>query len=228
MRDPRRRPSALARTVTFLALLSALALHFEITPRAFNYVIDVNGTYWGIQDDDSPRVDTGSIRATQVGPGGQNGAFSTVDQRLRRHQGPASQTTPAPHLNGELMRGFGLTFDGVNRFTTTQSVDLGGVVISRAVYVNTARQLGPLARHLHQHRRSRRSRSRSRSAASPGIGTTGGNASAIVTTSSGDAIVTAADAWVEYATPLSGATLVGAPAGDRDRHADRPARSPAR
>ena len=34
---------------------------------AFNYVADANGTYWGIQDAASPRVDTGSIRATQIG-----------------------------------------------------------------------------------------------------------------------------------------------------------------
>ena len=37
--------------------------------RAFNYVTDANGTWWGIQDAASPRVDTGSIRATQTGPG---------------------------------------------------------------------------------------------------------------------------------------------------------------
>ena len=36
---------------------------------AFNYVADANGTWWGIQDAASPRVDTGSIRATQTGPG---------------------------------------------------------------------------------------------------------------------------------------------------------------
>ena len=141
MRDPRRRPSALARAVTFLALLSALALHFEITPRAFNYVIDVNGTYWGIQDDDSPRVDTGSIRATQVDPSGSTSMYSTGINgfggiRVR------VQTTPQPYLNGELMRGFGLRFDAVNRFHSTQSVDMGGVTISRAVYVNTTANWG--------------------------------------------------------------------------------------
>ena len=48
-----------------------------------------------------------------------------------------------------------------------------------------------------------------------GIGTaTGaapGNSSSIVNSSSGDAIVTAADSWVEVATPLAGTTLVGGP-----------------
>src|SRR5262249_48364368 len=44
-----------------------------------------------------------------------------------------------------------------------------------------------------------------------GIGATGTNAGAIVRTSSGDAIVTPADSWVEVATPLQGNTLGGGP-----------------
>ena len=52
------------------------------------------------------------------------------------------QTTPAPRFNGELMRGFGLTFDGVDRFTTTQSIDLGGVTISRSIYINRSANWG--------------------------------------------------------------------------------------
>ena len=45
---------------------------------AFNYVADANSTYWGIQDAAPPRVDTGSIRATQVGAG-QNPAREHED-----------------------------------------------------------------------------------------------------------------------------------------------------
>ena len=56
------------------------------TSNAFNYVSDANGTFWGIQDVASPRVDTGSIRATQIGAG-QRPAVQHHDQRLRRHQG---------------------------------------------------------------------------------------------------------------------------------------------
>ena len=136
MREPRRRLSLLTRTATFLALLSALALYDEGTPLAFNYVIDINGTYWGIQDDDSPRVDTGSIRATQVSPGGPARAYSTGINGFGGIR-VLVETTPAPYLNGELMRGFGLRFDGVNRFRSTQSLDMGGVTISRSVYINT-------------------------------------------------------------------------------------------
>ena len=168
MREPRRRLSLLTRTATFLALLSALAFYDELTPRAFNYVIDANGTYWGIQDDDSPRVDTGSIRATQVAPAGSTGAYSTAINgyggiRVR------VQTAPEPYLNGELMRGFGLHFDGVNRFRSTQSLDMGGVTISRAVYVNTSANWGRWL-DTFTNRRSRRSQSRSPSAGNRGRG----------------------------------------------------------
>lgn len=209
MRSPRRRWQASPRLASFLALLAILSHYTQTTPRAFNYVIDANGTYWGIQDDDSPRVDTGSIRATQVAPGGQAGAYSTGINgfggiRVLVH------ASPAPYLNGELMRGFGLTFDGVNRFRSTQSLDLGGVRISRAVYINTDANWG---RWLDTFTNTTREPMTVRVAfgGQTGQGTTGPTASEIVTTSSGDALVTPADAWVEYATPLQGTTLVGGP-----------------
>ena len=52
-----------------LTALSLLALVQLRPARAFNYVTDATGTWWGIQDAAPPRVDTGSIRATQTGPG---------------------------------------------------------------------------------------------------------------------------------------------------------------
>src|SRR5262249_38633639 len=100
---------------------------------AFNYVVDANGTYWGIQDVDPPRVDTGSVRATQIGPGGA--ALSTAINGFGGIK-VFVETYPAPRFNGELLRGFGLVFNGEDRFTTTQSVSLGGVTISRSVYIN--------------------------------------------------------------------------------------------
>ena len=129
------------RTVMLLGLIAVLGFLRERTLYAFNYVIDSNGTYWGIQDDDSPRVDTGSIRATQIAP-----ADRAAPSAPRSTASAASRCwcrrRRRPYLNGELMRGFGLTFDGVNRFDTTQSLDLGGVVISRSVYINTGANWG--------------------------------------------------------------------------------------
>jgi amidase len=174
---------------------------------AFNYVVDANGTYWGIQDAAPPRVDTGSVRATQVGPG--NGAFSTALNGVGGIK-VLVDTTPAPRYNGELIRGFGLRFDGVDRFTTTQSVALGGIVISRSVYVNRGanwtRWLDSFTNVT-----NRPLTLRVAFGGQSGMGASGGNSSAIVNTSSGDAVVTGADSWVEVATPLADATLVGGP-----------------
>src|SRR3954452_24413167 len=114
---------------------------------AFNYVTDANRTWWGIQDAASPRVDTGSIRATQTGPGDCLFTACVTPPYSTTINGFAAikvlvAATPAPRLNGEIMRGYGLTFDGTNRFTTTQSLDLGGVTISRSVYINSGANWG--------------------------------------------------------------------------------------
>jgi amidase len=58
------------------AALSVLGFALCAPALAFNYVGDANGTFWGIQDFAPPRVDTGSIRATQVGFG-QQAPYST-------------------------------------------------------------------------------------------------------------------------------------------------------
>src|SRR5262245_16185778 len=123
------------------ALLFAVALLGSArSTRAFNYVADAGGTYWGIQDAAPPGVDTGSIRATQIGAG-QAAAFSTSINGFGAIR-VLVQTNPAPRFNGEVMRGFGLRFDGVDRFTTTQSVDMGGVIISRSIYINRTANWG--------------------------------------------------------------------------------------
>jgi amidase len=181
---------------------------------AFNYVADANGTWWGVQDDALPRVDTGSIRATQVGPG-QASAYSTsingfggIKVLVQTELEPGSTEL---RFNGEIMRGFGLQFDGVSRFTTTQSIGLGGVTISRSVYINNGANWG---RWLDSFTNTTHSALTIKVAfgGQSGIGASpGSRSSAIVNTSSGDTVVTAADAWVEVATTLAGTTLVGGP-----------------
>ena len=175
---------------------------------AFNYVTDANGTWWGIQDAAPPRVDTGSIRATQIGPG-QAAALSTTINgfggiRVR------VQTLPEPRFNGELMRGWGLQFDGVSRFRSTRSLDLGGVRISRSVFIQRSAHWG---RWLDTFTNTTAAPLTIQVAfgGQSGIGAASPNSSAIVNTSSGDAAVTPADAWVTVATPLAGDTLVGGP-----------------
>src|SRR5215468_1793732 len=127
-------------TSRILAGFTLLGFILVRSATAFNYVADANGTYWGIQDAAPPRVDTGSIRATQVGPG-QAPAFSTSINGFGGIR-VLVQTTPAPRFNGEVMRGFGLRFNGTDRFSTTQSIDLGGVTISRSIYINRGANWG--------------------------------------------------------------------------------------
>jgi amidase len=208
METRRRSIKALTRIGTLAVAVSLLGFALERTLLAFNYVVDANGTYWGIQDAASPRVDTGSIRATQIAPGGNNVPFSTQINGFGGIK-VLVQTSQPPRFNGELMRGFGLTFDGLDRFATTTSVGLGGVTISRAVYVNRGANYG---RWLDSFTNTTKRTLTIRVAfgGQSGIGTAAVSTT-VVNTSSGDTLVTAEDAWVEVATPLAGATLVGGP-----------------
>lgn len=191
-----------------LSVLLAIGLSQGGAAQAFSYVADANGTWWGIQDVAPPRVDTGSIRATQIGPG-QSGAYSTTINGFGGIKVRAL-TTPEPRFNGEMMRGYGLQFDGVNRFVTTQSIDFGGVLISRSVYINDKDNWG---RWLDSFTNTTKAPLTIQVAfgGQSGMGESGSNFSEIVNTSSGDTMVTAADAWVEAATPLSGTSLRGGP-----------------
>lgn len=201
-----------ARLGMFLVFLALFGLALQQSTWAFNYVIDANGTYWGIQDFASPRVDTGSIRATQVAPGGRDAVYSTSISGFGGIK-VLVQTTPAPRFNGELMRGFGLEFDGIDRFKTTRSVNLGGVTISRSVYVNRGANWG---RWLDSFTNTTNAPLTIKVAfgGQSGLGvsplTTGANnSSKLVTTSSGDAVVTTSDSWAEMATPLVGTAPYG-------------------
>ena len=134
-----RRAAACRRAGLAIGVLAGLAASGSAF--AFNYVTDASGTWWGVQDAAPPRVDTGSIRATQIGPG-QTPAYSTtlngyggIKVTLVLRGARLKRDLPPPRLDGELMRGFGLAFDGTERFATTQSVDLGGVTISRSILV---------------------------------------------------------------------------------------------
>jgi amidase len=186
----------------------ALFVFVRVVPAAaFNYVADANGTYWGIQDDAPPRVDTGSIRATQIAPG-LNGAFSTTINGFAGIR-VSVQTTPAPRFDGAVMRGFGLVFDGVDRFRTTQSVDMGGVLVSRSVWINRGANWG---RWLDTFTNTTGVPLTVRVAfgGQSGIGASGPNSSVVVKTSSGDPQLDGTDNWVEVASPV-GEALSGGP-----------------
>ena len=69
--------------------------------------------------------------------------------RVRVSGIPATDTTA--RFNGELMRGFGLAYDGDESFATTQPVVLGGVAIEPRGQGQQGRQLHALAGHVRQH-----------------------------------------------------------------------------
>jgi amidase len=117
----RRWTLSLAVATCFLAML-ALAGRAS----ALNYVYDSNSDYWAVNDAAVPGLDTGSIMSTATGS-------------LQGYGGIRMQVSGAPKaplLNGVLMRGFGLTYDGSNSFSSHRAVALGGVAVSRSLIVN--------------------------------------------------------------------------------------------
>lgn len=93
--------------------------------QALTSVTSENGTEWEIHDSAPPNLDTGSIRsASNTTAQGFGNIFVQVS------------STPEPLMNGQMMRGFGLTFDGKDTFETTSSVNLGDVFITRDIYVD--------------------------------------------------------------------------------------------
>ncbi|WP_081957264.1 amidase family protein [Paenibacillus sp. FSL R7-0273] len=96
------------------------------TADALTRVTSESGTVWEIHDVFAPSLDTGSLRtvgATQVQ------GFGNIFVKV--------SSPTASLMNGQMMRGFDLKFDGVNTFTSAQSVNLGNVTVTRAVYVDT-------------------------------------------------------------------------------------------
>ncbi|MDN4640192.1 amidase family protein [Agreia sp. PsM10] len=79
---------------------------------------------WQIQDAVRPAVDTGSIRGVT---NSRIDGFGNIFVRV--------SSTPEPRLNGEMMRGFGLTLTG-DTFETTAAVELGAIDITREVRVD--------------------------------------------------------------------------------------------
>lgn len=112
------------------AVLAALAvLAGSATPAAaVNSVPAANTSVWQIHDAARPGLDTGSVRAVTQNP---LLGFGSIRVKVS----PIAATDPSARLNGQMLRGFGLTFDGVDRFETTSAVRLGGVAVARDVLV---------------------------------------------------------------------------------------------
>jgi amidase len=180
------RATALAVALTTLCVCAP-------TASAVNYVPTTDGDSWGVQDAAAPATDTGSIRDTKaLSLRGFGGIRVRVDG------------TDEPRFNGELMRGFGLRFDGYDSFRTTAPVDLGPVRISRAIHIDRTTNAGRWVD-------SFTNTSRTTITVETSFGGTlgqnaGNNQAAVAATSTGDTTITPADSWAEIATPTTAAT----------------------
>jgi amidase len=162
---------------------------------AINYVPSANGGAWGIHDAAAPGLDTGSVR-------------DSVDNSLRGFGGirvrVSGGLTPAPRLNGELMRGFGLRFDGLDRFATTDAVNLAGLSIRRAIRVErTANQVRYLDTFTNTSARPILAEIAFGGQTGSGVAAT--TQSRVVDSSSGDTTISNADSWAEVATSATAA-----------------------
>ncbi|MDG0795137.1 hypothetical protein OMP38_33170 [Cohnella ginsengisoli] len=108
-----------------LSVIATGAFPFQ-SADALTRVTSESGTVWEIHDAFAPSLDTGSLRtvgSTQVQ------GFGNIFVKV--------SSPSASLMNGQMMRGFNLSYDGVNKFVSTQSVNLGNILITREVYVDT-------------------------------------------------------------------------------------------
>jgi amidase len=195
----RRRGRALGVAFAFAISLLAMLL-FAHRAAALNYVYDTNSDYWAVNDAAVPGLDTGSIMSTATGS-------------LQGYGGIRMEVSGAPKtplLNGVLMRGFGLTFDGSNSFSSHRAVSLGGVAVTRSLTIN---QKESYARFFDTFTNE----SRSPLSVDVDFGgqlgyDLGSHQSAIFATSDGDLIPTPADSWVEMDSPSEPGNLASASA----------------
>jgi amidase len=182
------------RRIVCLAVLGVLAL--AAPAYAVNYVTSANGITWGVHDAAAPGLDTGSIRT--VTDSGLLG-FGSIRVRVSN----VRPSDPTRIFNGEMMRGFGLEFDGVDTFTTSDAVTLGGVRIARDVKVgrdeNWVRWLDSFTNT------TDRFVSVDVSFGGAAGQNNGSGQSRVVGTSSGDAAITTADSWTQVATAATAA-----------------------
>lgn len=177
----------------------ALFLAAVRTAQAFTYVSDHSGTFWGIQDAAPPGVDTGSIRATQTGAG-VRAPYSTA---LNGYAGLRVSILlgQAPRFDGELVRGFGLTYDGDDHFASTKAVAFGPAQITRSIWLNRQANWGRWL-DTFTNTTSRPILVAAAFGGQTGIGPAGPNSSAVAATSSGAAVLAPGDDWVAFASPL--------------------------
>ncbi|MEY2441630.1 MAG: amidase, partial [bacterium] len=157
---------------------------------AWNTVTDTNGDSWSVNDGAIPGLDTGSIHNT-----GTNSLMGYGGIRMRVAGGD-------DRLEGILLRGFGLKFDGINSFTSTTSPKIDGVAVQRSLLIN---KTDNQARFFDSFTNTTRTSVTLEVAFGGQLGyKTGNNQSAIASTSNGNTTITSADSWASFYTPVGG------------------------
>ncbi|WP_278235980.1 amidase [Isoptericola sp. AK164] len=191
MNQQSRRRHRVRRKASGVAVTTATLAAFCLAPAsAYNPVPVVTGDAWNVHDAASPGVDTGSVMDTEsralMGYGGL---------RIQVEGG----TSP---LGGILLRGFELTYDEQDTFSTTQGVDVDGVVVQRELRVDQAASYG---RFLDSFTNTTDVPVTVETAFGGQLGyDTGTNQSAIAGTSDGDTTISDADGWASWYTPSDG------------------------
>ena len=178
---------------TLVALLATL---FAVEAKATNVVTNSNSTSWTVQDAAIPGVDTGSIRtATNNSLQGYGGLRMEVE---------GSTVMNNHSMNGELLRGFGFTWDKFFDFKTTKAVNIDGVNVTRQLKfdVDAAASTSSWARYYDTFTNTTSKELTIEVAFGGQLGyNTGTNQSAIKETSSGDTTIGDDDTWTETWSP---------------------------
>lgn len=177
------------------------------TAQAYNSVGTAGGDQWNVNDAAIPGLDTGSVRDTTAsalqGYGGVRLKVLNGDDRL----------------NGALMRGFGLTFDGRDSFESARAVVIDGVAVKRELTIDQAQSYG---RFFDTFTNTTKQPQSIEVAFGGQVGyDTGTSQSDVAATSDGDDEITDGDGWASFYTPSDGpgsasnngpsATTIGTP-----------------
>lgn len=185
-----------ARLVALPAAASVALGALAVTPatQALTSVTTADGATININDARRPGLDTGSIRNVS---GSRLEGFGNLFVHV---EAPAGEE---PRMNGQMMRGFGLTAVGPGSYASTKSVRLGDVLMTRKVRVATASSTTsffdtftnastkPITLDV----------SFGGSLGSGLTATTSPNKATISASGSGDAAVDPGDTWIAAATP---------------------------
>lgn len=177
----------MSHTSRLVPALCALALGTALVPgiaQGLTSVTADNGATWNINDARRPGLDTGSIRNVSDS---RMEAFGSLFMKVDGGVDP---------MNGEMLRGFGLTEVTPGSYTSTASVRLDGVSVSRKLDVDRATSTG-LFFDTFTNTTTEPVTVSASFGGSLGVGTEGAATAGVVSaTSSGDDVLATDDTWM--------------------------------